>query len=881
MNAVSSPRSDSSLAVRAALAVYGLLMAACPREMREEYGAVMREDFIIAVRSRGLAAAFSAYIDVVATGFAERGATVGRDVAFALRGMRRTPVFALVVVATIAVAIGANGAFYGLLANIVLRPLPVHEPASLAALWEVDTLHGDTSVGFSFEDFDALRRSNRTLRTVAALAPINGTIVGREGPPRALRGTTVSGEFFGMYDARAQLGRLLDARDERDGTRTVVISDELWRTRFRASPSVIGRAVDIADVNRTVVGVAPPRFFFVDLWRGQVDHADYFVGLRGSAYRGQGHTLVVVARPAAGLGAVDADLQRTFASLAAAHPETDAHLSARSVWALDALFGPIRASFTAVGLAVLAVLAVACANVANLFLSCASARTGEIATRFALGSSRRRLIAQLMTETSLYVAVGGLLGIALAALLVHLIATTIDAGAPVLTFQHLDVDWKTFAATGLSIVLAALLAGVVPALALTRPTIVSAMKSGDRSSAGTGRALRATLVTVEVALAIAIVATAAIAGRSFYELARAPLGFETRDVSVAFMPGVSTRRYATAERVDALMRAIRERVVATPGVQSAGWAMTTPFLGESQSSFEVAGTHYARGGAPEADVDVISERYFDTLRIPLLAGRDFAGSDRPRGAQVVVVSRSFAVRYLGGVEAALGKRITLGWSTMDVPSAPRTIVGVVGDTRAHVVSAPQPTIYAPIAQLPVLGWMKLAVRARLTTEQVAAATRAAVAAVDPTIPPVTATSLEHEHYYDALDRQMTNLMLTVLAAVALVLATGGIYAVVSYGVARRTREIGVRVAFGASHRTIAAMVLRDALRLASVGIALGLGLAALAAWAMKAFLDVDAPVDGITALTVLGIVAAAIGFASYLPARRAARVEPVVALRYE
>ena len=881
MNAASSPHSDNPLAVRAALAIFGLLLAACPREMRTEYGAAMRADFAAAVRQHGWTAALHGFADVVSAGIGERAATLGRDLAFALRGMRRTPLFALVVIVTTAVAIGANGAVYGLLANIVLRPLPVAEPSTLAALWEVDRLHGYPNEAFTFEDFDAVRHADSTLGTVAALAPVSGTLVGRGGPPRVLRGAAVSGDFFRMYSARPQTGRLLDVSDEREGVRTVVLSDGLWRTRFGGDPSIVGRTVQIDDVVRSVVGIAPQHFFFVDLWRGQVDYADYFIPVHGSVYRRSGHSLVVVARPSAPLRAVDADLQRTFASLAAAHPETDAHLSARSVRVTDAILGPMRPTLVAMALAVLAVLAVACANVANLFLSRASARGGEIATRFALGASRRRLIAQLITETSLYVGIGGLLGFALAAVLVHTIAATIDAGAPVVYLQHLDVDWKTFVATGGSIVLAAVLAGTVPALALSRPDLVSQMKSGDRSSAGAGRSLRAALVTLEVALAIAVVATAAIAGRSYYELSKKPLGFQTRDVSVAFVYGASRQRYDTAARVDALQRVIRERVRAVPGVEDAAWAATTPFIGQSETSFTVAGMTYAPGSEPEADIDVVSSGYFRALRIPLLEGREIAATDGPHAAPVAIVSRSFAIRYLGGVDRAVGKRITIEMANMDVPMTPRTVVGLVGDVRPHVVSQPVPTMYAPSGQIPSVGWIKLVVRSRLSAPEVANVVRKAIASVDATIPPVTATSLEREQYYDGLDRTMTDIMLVALAAIALGLAIAGIYAVVSYGVAQRTREIGVRIAFGASPRGIAAMVLGDALRLASLGIALGLALAGAAAWALKGFLDVDAPVDIITAATVIGIVAAAIGLASYLPARRASRLEPLVALRYE
>jgi predicted permease len=867
--------------VRAAALVFDLLLGACPHDMRREYGVAMRAHFASTVREGGAAAAFRAYADVVLSGLGERVAMLARDVAFALRGMRRTPVFALVVILTAAVAIGANGAVYGLLANVVLRPLPIAQPDSLLALWEVDSVHGYTSEAFTYEDYEALRRDTRTLETIAVLRPVSGTLVGAGGPPLSVRGASVGGDFFAAYAARPQLGRLLGARDERDATPAVVISDELWRTRFGGDPALVGRTVRINDTARTVVGVAPPRFLFADLWRGQIDHADYFVAMAPGAARRTGHSVLVVARPTAPSGAVDADLKRIFASLAVARPDTGAGLSARAVHVTDAILGPMRPSLVAVGLAVLAVLAVACANIANLFLSRGSSRAGEIATRFALGASRRRLLTQLLTESTLHVAIGGVLGLALAAVLVHAVAGLIDAAAPVIYLQHLEPDWKTFAATGLSIVLAALLAGAAPALALTRPDLVSAMKSADRSSAGTGRRLRGALVTLEIALAIAVVAAAAIATRSYYDLARQPLGFDTANVTVAFVGGASPRRYDTAARADALLQAIRARVDATPGIASTAWALTTPFIGESQTSFRVEGAHYAPGNEPIADVDTVSDGYFGTLRIPLLAGRDFSRRDVPSGAAVAIVSRSFAERYLGGVRAAIGRQLTAEMSTLDVPVRPRTVVGVVGDMRPHVATRAAPTLYAPLAQIPNLSWVKLVVRTPLNTQQVAEAVTAAVGAADATMPRVTATSLEHERAVDALDRWLTDVMLAALAAIALSLAVAGIYAVVSYGVARRTREIGIRAAFGAGPRAIVTMVLRDALRLAAAGIVVGLVFAGLAAWALKEFLDVDAPVDALTGLTVLAIIAGSIGIAAYLPARRAARVDPVVALRYE
>jgi predicted permease len=882
VNVVSSPQSDRDANLRIALAVFDALLFVCPREMREEYGRSMRAHFADAVCEHGAAAALRGYADVIAGGLMERAAILRRDVLFALRGMRRTPFFAATVILTIAVAVGANGGVYGMLSTILFRPLPFANAPSVAALWEVDRVHGYTGEGFAIDDFEAVRRQNHTLRAVAALRPASATLVGSGGPPKVLRGTHVTGEFFALYGAHAELGRLLDARDERAGSSAVVLSDEVWRTRLRADPSIVGRTVRLDDVPRTVVGIAPPRFYFADLYRGQVDYADYFVPIDPALYRRAGHLFFVSALAAAPRPAVDADLQRIFASLALTHPDTNANLSARSVPIADAIFGPMRPSLVAMGLAVFALLAVACANVANLFLSRGSARSGEIATRFALGASRRRLVSQLLTESSLYVLAGGLLGCAIAALLVNAVASVIDSAGPVIHLKHLSADWRTFAATGVTVVVAALLAGGAPALALSRPNVAASMRGADRSQTGsTGSRLRAALVTLEIALAIAVVAAAAISARSFYVLSSKPLGFETHNVTVASMLGASTHRYATAASVDRFLGAILGRVRSAPGIGAAAWAATTPYIGSSQAGFTVAGAHYARGSEPDADVDMISDGYFGALGIPLLAGRDFGHADGPSGVPVAIVSRSFAERYLGGVEHAIGKRITIGMASLDVPQAPRNVVGVVGDVRDHLAWAPQPTMYAPLTQIPSIGWLKLVVRSPLSPQQVAAVAGTAIAAVDPTVPAPSATSLDFEKRVDELDRRITDEMLGAFALLALALAIAGIYAVVSYGVARRTREIGVRVAFGAAPRTIVRMVVGGALRLAAAGIVVGCALAGAAAWALKTYLDVDAPLDAVTAGTVVAVIAVAVIAAAWLPARRAARVDPSAALRYE
>ncbi len=887
MNADSSPHLPNRPRGRLARALFSALLAVCPRDMRREYGTAILGDFddrYAAASERGAshASRFAVYalFDLVGSGLLERFEAFGRDVSYAVRGAARAPVFATVVVLTMAIAIALNATVFATISAIFLQPLPMRDAGSLLVLWETNPHIGMMTEAFTYPDLEALRRETRTLASVGAIMTDPAVLDGA-GAPRELNGYFASPDMFGIYKTRVVLGRSLTAADVHDGAPfVIVISNELWHSAFGADPHVVGRFIRISDYRAEIIGVAEPHVVEIDGWRGGLARPDFWGALKPVVWREQGHLLRVVARAKLGVthAAVDADLARIFTTLAVAHPADDAGLSAHALTARDALVGDERPIFLVIAVAMLAVLIVACANVGNLFLSRASARTGEFAVRFSLGAARGRIVAQLLTEVGLYVSVGGLLGLIFTVYATRAVAMLL----PGLTrIDGYGIDPPVLAFTAFVIVVATLLAGLAPANALGRPDLSASLKASGRGADLTrGRKVRATLAIVEIALAVAITTAAGLNVRSLQALTQRTLGYDTTNLWLVHAGAHYMKRYATLAGQLTLYRHVSHELITTPGIAAASWSSITPFNSTPDVPFTIAGRSYGAGTKPDVDFGPVDAAYFSTFRIHTLAGRTFDASDRESSAPTVVVNAAFARRYFGGVPAALGKRITVEITGFGQAIVPRTIVGVVADVRQTYDHNAGPIAYLPLAQQS-FGSESLVVRATSPHVDVPAIVRSVVARVDALLPPPTAVPYAELMSADVGRQRTAATLLAVSAAIAFVLALAGIYAVVSFGAVRRTNEFGVRLSLGARPFAIARLVLADAARILAIGLAAGVVLAAgIANMLEPQLFDVPA-LDVPTFAAVIVTLIVAVALATLVPVVRAVRVDPAVALRYE
>jgi predicted permease len=865
--------------------VFRACLLAFPRDMRLEYSAEMRHDFatrLAAVASeRGAFArwlfALHNYLDTLTTGVGERFAIIRGDVFYALRGAARAPLFAIIIVLTIGIAIGANATIDGFISRIVFSPIPVSDPGSLRLVWEVRPNVGTTRGTFTYDDAMNVRAQSKAFTTLGMSATVSAVLGVQR--PRMLRGEAVSGEFFSTLQLHPQIGRLLARSDERESANSVVLSDALWRMAFGADPSVIGRPIRLGDRTATIIGVAPPRVYEPG-GRAVITGVAFWQPLHRSVWQNNGYNIRTFgrARPGISSDAVNADLRRIFTSIAVQRPAY-AGTSARAPLVADELYrdiGPVLWTFILVALGV---LVVACANVANLFLSRGSVRATEIAVRFSLGATRRRVIWQLLTETMLYAIAGGAIGIVVAAFGSRAL---VNAVPPYFSFaREANVDWIVFGLTLVFIVVAAIVAGLGPALALSRPDVLDQLKGGGRGSdAARGGRMRRSLVVGEIAVAMAIVVTAALSVRTIDGMLHEPLGITPRGVYVADVVGLSWFRYNTAPKANAFSAKVQARIAQSPGIRAAAWTTLVPAVNTPSTAFEIVGRRAPTARKSIALSASVSPGAIQLLGIPLIGGRFFDARDRLGGAPVIIVSQSLARAYFGSVRAAIGARIIPDFSTYDLLMVPRTIVGVVGDVRPYVAAPTMPAMYTPLSQMPMLD-MFLVVDTTLGTSDVAALVKAAIQSTDPQVPAPATFSLEHAISTNYSDQQTATTTLAVLALVALLLAIAGIYATVSFDVSRRTHEIGVRIALGARAPAIVMSIVRDVAGFTAVGLGAGIVLSTLAAKASEGQLVDFSFVNPTTYVATIVIILAAIAAATLVPALRSVRVQPVVALRYE
>jgi len=807
------------------------------------------------------------------------------DLRYAIRVLLARPGFSAVAILTLALGIGANTAIFTVVNAVLLRPLPFREPDQLVMLLERTTQL--PTVTTSWQNYVDWRDQTRSYEAVGAMRSLTMTMTG-DGEPDRIPARMVSATLLPMLGVAPAMGRTFAADDDRSGAAGVVLlTDALWRRRFGGDASAIGRAITLDNQPYTIVGVLPPRFQLLQ-------PADIFLPMGPWAAtlpddRGWHPGIFPIARMKAGVDLQQAQAEMDVISerLATQYPEFNHGVAADVKPLHDFAVQNVRQSLLVLVAAVGFVLLIACSNVANLLLARAVGRQKEMAIRTAIGASRGRIAMQMLVESVLLAACGGLAGLLLATWAVPLLATLAGANAP--GAGAIGIDPTVLAFTIAISIATGLVFGLAPALQTTRVDVSAAINEGGRGGgAGTGHhRLRSLLVVAEMAMATMLLVGAGLLTRSLMELQDVSPGFNAAGVLVADAP-LSPVKYATGVQRNIFVDRLRERARNMPGVTFAEVATSPPFSGTGSTiHFNITGKP-PRG--PEEYIltgyRAISEGYFGALSVGLVAGRLFTNRDRDQSQPVAIVNETFVKKFLGGVtKQGVGARARLG-TVPDDESPEMEIVGVVGDTKQAFEAATQPTMFVPIAQSPldeILGGMyrnlSIVLKTNGNSASLAASLRAAVAEVDRDQPLVRVRTMEEAMSESVAQPRLRTTLLALFSAVALVLSLIGVYGVMAYAVSERTHELGVRIALGATPGDIRSLVVSEGTRLAGIGIAIGIVGALVASRALGALLFGVSATDPATFGLAALVLAAAGVAAAYIPARRASRIDPVSLLR--
>jgi putative ABC transport system permease protein len=807
-----------------------------------------------------------------------------QDVGYALRSLRRSPSFAAVAILTLALGIGANSAIFSVLDVVLLRPLPYPDPDRLVMLWTDSPVEGIHEQRSAYGNYADWKRHSRSFEELAAFDPSSATLTG-EGPAEQVSVARVSAGFFPVLGVPPRLGRTFTAAEDADREPLVVLSHGLWQSRFGASPDALGASLEIDGRRALVIGVMPAGFAFpdrgTDLWEPHTLTED-FEEQRASRV---GYSWFVVGRLRADvpLAQARAEMDGLAAALAQDHPRQNAGLGVSLVPLHRQLTGErMRAGLWVLVGAVVFVLLIACTNVANLLLARASLRERELAIRTSLGASRWRLLRQLLSEAAVLSVLAGVAGLLVALFLIEGVVAWGPGDVPRLAEVRLDgrVLFFTFA---LSLVVAALF-GTGPAWRLTHGDPAPALREGGRGviSRPAERRTSAALVVLEFALAVVLASGAGLLVRSLLRVQSVDPGFRSADV---LMMQLAVPQERSPQQRVLFCREAVARVEALPGVLAAG-AVNDFFVPERPGrAIFVEGEPGAgvRRHVARVTSEGVSGRYFESMGLPLLAGRLFDEFDRAEARPVATINATMAARFWPGQDA-VGRRFFLAGSAAATqpPDADWIeVVGVVGDARRQSLEQrPAPQVYRPHAQEPSR-LMTLLVRADGDPTRLIAAIRARIGELDPAVPLYGATTVAERLRAQTTGRRFQTALLGLFALLALALAATGIYGVMHHLVSRRTHEIGVRMAVGASRAAVLRMVLSQGLGLALLGVVIGVAGSLWLGGVLEALLFEVAATDAATliasALALVGVAMAA----CYLPARRATRIDPILALRDE
>jgi putative ABC transport system permease protein len=804
------------------------------------------------------------------------------DLRFALRSLRKSPGFTAVALLTLALGIGANTAIFSLVYAVLLRPLPYKDAGRVVVLHETTPKVGTVSV--SYPNFVDWRSQSRRFSQMAFVhdvdADLGGTI-----KPQAVTAEAVSASFLSLLDVRPIAGRDFAASEDEPGTAAVaILSYGLWQSRFGGDRGVLGRTITLDGRPVTIVGIVPPDFrapepadllLPVGVWRA--DHA------KAAEDRGARGNSVVVARlaPMSSLAAARVELQTIAARLARAYPTTNDQFGVALQPVRDFFVGDVRPALLVLFGAVLFVLLIACANVANLLLARGSTRAREVALRTALGAGRARLVRQMMTESLVLALLGGAAGLLVASGAIRVLGAVAPAGS--LAAAPTSLNGPVLLFTAVIVVLVTCLFGAAPAIHTTRPDVQSELKEGGRTVGGGRRHGRLLAVQsgAEITLALVLLAGAGLMLRTVVGLLSVDPGFRSAGV-LTMDVALRAPRYAHDPERRRFWQQLLDGAHAVPGVRSAAVGTVVPFTHDhSRADVTIEGMPLPTPGSfPHPDYHFVSSGYFRTLGIPLVRGRDFTAADDENAPRVGIVNTRLAQQYFPGRDP-IGKRFMFGHPSAATSPEWITIVGVAGDTKLYGLGNPSRLeVYVPYRRYPP-GDVTLLVQSAMEPGPLAAAMRRVVAAIDPDQPISSVATMGALRRASVGDRRATLMLLSAFSALAVLLAAIGIYGVISYAVAQRSHEIGIRMALGARQRGVLAMVLRDAGTIAVAGIAVGIATAIVLTRTMAGLLYAVSPADPVTLVAAASLLLAIALLAAYLPARRAARVHPMEALRYE